>query len=216
MTVSPTGEVYVSHSENNYIRAFTTTGSILYEWGTSGTEDGEVNTPGAIAVAPDGTVYVADDRNCRIQYFSPDGSFLGKWGIFDGNGKPARTRGVAVSAENIVYVTSYGDSKVRYFSSEGVLLGSWDARLKADRFETAFRSIAVDRTGKVLLMDNGNEIIKSFTNTGSFIGTYRYYDSRKGGFAGAGVLAIGRDDYVYVGEGLCRRVFIFKPADEPK
>jgi tripartite motif-containing protein 71 len=214
MAVSPAGVVYISHSKENCVRAFTTTGDFLYEWGTSGTNVGEFDTPGAIAVAPDGTVYVTDDRNYRIQYFSPEGSFLGKWGIPDGPGKSPRAYGVAVSENNIVYVTSYRDGEVGYFSPEGVFLGSWYAGLKDDRFKVSSDSLAIDSDGEVFFMDDGNERIKRFTATGSFTGAWTYYDSRKGGFAGAGVLAIGPDDYVYVGEGLCRCVFFFKPTRE--
>jgi DNA-binding beta-propeller fold protein YncE len=63
--------VYVIDFSNSRIQKFTDGGVFLGKWGTSGTADGQFDSPEQIAFDPSGNIYVADDGNARIQKFAP-------------------------------------------------------------------------------------------------------------------------------------------------
>ena len=52
-------------------------GTVLRQWGSKGTGNGQFTEPWGIAVAADGSVYVADTWNHRIQKFTNDGRLDG-------------------------------------------------------------------------------------------------------------------------------------------
>lgn len=54
--------------ENNRIQAFNSDGEFLYEWGTTGSGDGEFNSPARIDVGSHG-IFVLDAGNRRVQKF---------------------------------------------------------------------------------------------------------------------------------------------------
>src|SRR5262245_13883194 len=74
------GNVYVADYGNDRVQKFSSSGSFLTKWGTSGSGDGQFSGPAAIATDSSNNVYVSDSGNDRVQKFSSSGSFLTKWG----------------------------------------------------------------------------------------------------------------------------------------
>ncbi|MBF0457867.1 MAG: hypothetical protein HQK99_08235, partial [Nitrospirae bacterium] len=66
------GYVYVAEGGNNRIQKFTSDGTFVTKWGSSGAGNGMFNSPGAIVVDNKGYVYVVDSGNYRIQKFAPN------------------------------------------------------------------------------------------------------------------------------------------------
>jgi hypothetical protein len=60
----------VMDMHNHRIQKFTSDGTFLTKWGSSGTRDGQFDNPEGIAVDGSGHVYVADGSNHRIQKFA--------------------------------------------------------------------------------------------------------------------------------------------------
>ena len=70
MATDGSGNVYVVDTFNNRIEKFSSTGTFLTTWGSSGMGNGQLDAPYGVAVDGSGNVYVADTDNNRIQKFA--------------------------------------------------------------------------------------------------------------------------------------------------
>ena len=52
LTVAPSGNVYVTDSQNNRVQYFSPSGTYIGKWGSTGTGNGQFQVPSAVAVAP--------------------------------------------------------------------------------------------------------------------------------------------------------------------
>lgn len=87
------------------------------KWGSSGSGEGQFDSPFGVAVDGSGNVYVVDTYNHRIQKFDTYGAFLAKWGSQgSGDGQFDGPVGVAVDSSGNVYVTDTGNSRIQKFS----------------------------------------------------------------------------------------------------
>ena len=48
----------------------------LHKWGSTGSSNGQFDSPNGIAVDSSGNVYVTEDNNNRIQKFNSNGGFI--------------------------------------------------------------------------------------------------------------------------------------------
>ncbi|MBZ0171107.1 MAG: hypothetical protein K8E66_01880, partial [Phycisphaerales bacterium] len=103
-------------------------GSLLGEFGTAGSGDGEFRVPIGVDTDRDGYVYVSDMMGCRVQKFTPDGSFLAGFGeLGDYAGAFARPKQLAVDDDGIIYVVDAAFQNVQMFNDEFELLMSFGA-----------------------------------------------------------------------------------------
>ena len=87
--------------------------------GSSGTNNGQFNTPGGVATDSSKNVYVADSLNNRVQKFNSAGTYITQWGITgSNNGQFNRPIGAAVSGSS-VFVADLGNSRIEKFDSNG-------------------------------------------------------------------------------------------------
>ncbi len=66
-----TGDVYIADTGNNKIRAYSPTGTALWEAGTKGTGPGQFEGPWGLAVTPANHLYIADNKNNRVDHWVP-------------------------------------------------------------------------------------------------------------------------------------------------
>jgi DNA-binding beta-propeller fold protein YncE len=105
VAVDANGKVYATDRASNFVQVFTSSGAYLYQWGGTGSGDGQFGEPGGVAVDAGGNIYVADQDNNRIQKFTGNGTYLTQWGgLGSGMGLMRGPRGVAVDASGTVYV----------------------------------------------------------------------------------------------------------------
>ncbi len=76
---------YWLDGDNNVILKIGTSGKLLLQFGSKGSEDGQLNlppryVPQGMAIHSQNRLYVADTLNNRVQVFSTEGNFLAKWG----------------------------------------------------------------------------------------------------------------------------------------
>ncbi|MBF0459720.1 MAG: hypothetical protein HQK99_17675, partial [Nitrospirae bacterium] len=69
IAVDSSGFVYVVDSGNYRVQKFTSDGTFVTKWGSSGSGDGQFNYPWGIAVDSSGYVYVSDGSNRNVQKF---------------------------------------------------------------------------------------------------------------------------------------------------
>jgi hypothetical protein len=122
VAVSPLSRAY---SESDY--------TLILEWGSYGTGDGEFRFPNGICVDNQGYVYVADGGyeppmicNHRIQKFLTDGTFVTKWGSQGtGDGQfQNRIQGIATDSQYI-YVADQDNHRMQKFTLDGLFVSTW-------------------------------------------------------------------------------------------
>ena len=75
-----TGDLYVSDGYGNArVHKYSPDGTLLFSWGSPGTDPGEFNIVHNIATDKDGYVYVADRENHRVQVFDSNGRYETQW-----------------------------------------------------------------------------------------------------------------------------------------
>jgi len=116
VAVDASDNVYVSDSGHARIQKFTSSGTYLSHWGSSGTGNGQFHSPAGIAVDAAGNVFVADRNNHRIQKFTSSGVYLTQWGsLGSAQGQFDEPCDVAVDATGNVYVADWQNHRIQKF-----------------------------------------------------------------------------------------------------
>ena len=104
---------------------FNQDGTTLLTWGSSGSGDGQLNDPTAVAIDPTtNKVYVADPRNKRIQLLDSNGKFPTKWPVPEW-GQPAGFEDLAIDSKaGRLYASSDHMETVLVFDLNGTRRGS--------------------------------------------------------------------------------------------
>jgi DNA-binding beta-propeller fold protein YncE len=92
----------------------------LYSWGEYGSDPGQFDDPGGIAVGADGKIYVADTDNHRIQVLEGDGTPLVQYGSEgSGSGQFQYPKGIAVDSAGNIFVADTYNHRIVILSVEG-------------------------------------------------------------------------------------------------
>jgi DNA-binding beta-propeller fold protein YncE len=76
VAVGRDGDLYVLDGVNNRVVVFNAAGEFRFQFGSKGSDLGQMFFPLGITTTQDGKVYVADSGNHRFQVFSPDGKAI--------------------------------------------------------------------------------------------------------------------------------------------
>jgi len=119
VAVGPSGNVYVVEGGSaDKLYKFTPDGTLLGQWGGTGTGDGQFNTPYGVAVDADENVYVCEGGGNRVQKFTSDGVFLTKWGSpGSGDGQFIFPTDLAVDSDFNIYVVDSANHRIQKFGS---------------------------------------------------------------------------------------------------
>ena len=146
ITHDSSNNIYVADQYNNRVQKFTSAGSLITQFGTSGLssyggyEDSYGNggsgnnvrfySPAGTAIDNDGNTYVSDQGNNRIMKFNSSGNFVsqiasssvGSYGEpsnGSNNGEFDRPAGMVTDASNNLYVADFGNNRIQKFNSSG-------------------------------------------------------------------------------------------------
>ena len=134
VSVTPTGDVYVSDgSRNSRVHKYAPDGTLIKSWGEPGNARDLRNTrdkPGFFHTVHsvwehDGKVYVADRENNRIQIFNLNGDYLDMWTGFE---RPTK---LYVGADGVMYVAELED-RVSIIDLQGNVIGRFGSERSHD------------------------------------------------------------------------------------
>src|SRR5579863_3739446 len=74
IAVDSDGNVYVSDYAQDRVVKFGPDGTVLAQWGGSGSGLGQFDAPFGVALDDHNTLFVVDQLNCRVQHFALDGT----------------------------------------------------------------------------------------------------------------------------------------------
>ncbi|MGQ9609157.1 MAG: virginiamycin B lyase family protein [bacterium] len=195
------GNGYIVDKDNNCIWKLSSTGAFLTKWGSTGTENGQFNSPYGIALDNEGNIYIADTDNNRIQVFSSDGKFLRSWGTYGSDdGQLIYPKGVSVDKLGNVYVVDSGNHRIQKFSSTGLFLSKWGSEGSGNGQFNYPYDILVTSSDDVYVSDMNNHRIQKFNSNGTFITKWGSEGFSDGQFQGPCGLAVDDNGNVYVAD----------------
>lgn len=214
LTADSAGNLYVFDSGKHRILKFDSQGSLILEWGSLGSEEGEFNcyedkgTICGIAVDAQDNLYVVDKGNYRIQKFDGEGNFLLAWGSQGTeDGQFVRPIYVAVDAQNHVFVTDDRNPVIQKFDSSGQFLGKWGSFGKAEGQFRHATGIGIDSEGNIYVSDYENQRVQKFDNDGQFLMVWRTGANGQSGVPEA--IAVDENDRVYVTDSDLKQIELF-------
>ncbi|MGH2355810.1 MAG: flippase activity-associated protein Agl23, partial [Chloroflexota bacterium] len=185
----------------------------ITQWGSSGSEPGQLNTPRGVALDAEGNVYVVDTLNNRIQKFDRTGKLLTAWGTKgSGDGQFVEPMGIAVDGQGNVFVADTWNHRIQKFDANGRFLAKWNGQ------QGGFwgpRAIAVDSQGNVYVTDTGNKRIQKFDNAGMLLAQFGGPGSGPGQLNEPIGLAVTPDGELYVADTNNRRIQKFDASGTP-
>jgi hypothetical protein len=208
VAVDTSGNVYVAAFRR--IEKYTNTGSLITQWGSYGSGDGQFDQISGIAVDASGNVYVTDTyigtfpNAPRVQKFTSTGTFITKWGSFGGgDGQFYDHKGLAVDPSGNVFVADTGNYRIQKFDATGTFLTKWGSSGNGDGQFVNPVAVAVDGSGNVYVTEEGSIVtgggrVQKFTNSGVFITSWGSVGSGYGQFDGAYGVAVDTSGNVYV------------------
>lgn len=190
--VDDSGIIYVFDTDvvkwqYNRIQKFTPYGQFLGRLERKTPDADTVNLPIDLAADNEGNLLVLaveyrreTNRTyaVRIEKYSRNGEFLSQWGgeAGSGDGQFQRPTSIAVDAEGNIYISETVNGRVQKFDSSGKFLAKWGAlgsfAHEGDGlFGGGARSLAIDRTGSIFVLDVSS--VQKFTPTGEFLARWK-------------------------------------------
>ena len=109
-------KVFVSDRDAHLIKVYSSNGRFLYEFGTYGTGDGELNHPTGLAVDKMGHLLVCSLGNHRVQVFTLDGKFVAKFGEYGQElGQMFSPSSVSVLKSGRIVVGEFDNNRLQIF-----------------------------------------------------------------------------------------------------
>lgn len=169
VAVDSRDRVYAFVRKPPVVLVYDRAGRFLTLWG----ED-VFDTPHGIWISPDDRIYCADSGDHTIRTFTTEGVLLETMGTPGQPGPPDMpfnmpTKAV-LSASGELYVSDgYGQFRVHRFAPDGVLLRSWGEQGQGPGQFALPHSVAVDRQGRILVVDRENNRIQLFDADVTFL-----------------------------------------------
>ena len=170
------GRLYVVDSGNQRVEIFdisTATPSFISSFGTSGTGDGQFDTP--VGVAYDsGSVYVVDSELDRVQQFDPDGVYIAQFGTSgNGNGEFNFPQSIVFGGAGNFFVVDSGNNRIQKFSSSFEYLDSYGTAGTGPGAFTNPTSMYYDSgSANFYVVDSGNSRVQKFDSGFVYLGQW--------------------------------------------
>ena len=185
---------------------------LLVDFGSNGTEDGEMMWPVSIALDGDRNIYVSDEALQRISTFDREGQFLGKWDVHgSGGGEFDRPTGIAFDHEDNLLVVDGLNNRIQKYTRDGHYMGGWGREDRRDGEFNVPWGICVDKAGDVYVADWRNDRIQKFDPDGKHLATWGESGTGDRQFSRPSGVAVDEDGDIYVAGWGNERVQVLGP-----
>jgi tripartite motif-containing protein 71 len=157
-----------------YVTKFSSNGSLLAQWGSQGSGNGQFNWAYGIAVDAAGNVYVADGSNNRVQIFDNNGNYLSQFGTAgSGNGQFNYDGWIAVDTSGNVYTGEREGHRIQKFANVIATISGTPSTTDTAGTYYSFTPSAYDINGNPLTFSISNKPSWATFNpsTGTLSGT---------------------------------------------
>jgi DNA-binding beta-propeller fold protein YncE len=173
MIMDRDGTIIVIEPHYNRVNYHGTDGKLVHQWGTQGTNAGQLIFPRSVAVNSAGETYISEYGMVeRVQRFSSRGTnLLGVIGIGagEGPGEFRRAEGIGIDAKDRVFVADSSNHRVQVFSREGkFLLEHGKAGTGAGEMSYPY-DVRVDSAGNEYVCEFGNSRVQIFDRDGRHV-----------------------------------------------
>ncbi len=164
--------------------------------------------PMGVTVDSFGRIFVTDAVLHRVMVFDQSGRFLTSIGSREELERPV---GIAINEEaGRIYVVDSKKHRVAVFDfKDGKLLFTFGERGMEEGQFNFPSNIAIDREGRVWVVDTINGRVQSFDEEGNFIDTFGRLGDAPGTFGRPKGIAIDQEGHIYVVDGAFNNVQIF-------
>ena len=197
--------------------------SYSFHFGGSGSGNGQFKEPWAIAVDTSENVWALDTGNDRVEKFSPTGAFIAAYGKGGtGASEFKEPLGIAVNhtADN-VYVADGENNRIEELNSSGGFVetigwGVSDGKSELEVCKSSCKAgiaglgngqlkyptaLTVDSNGDIWVVDNGNDRVEEFSETGSYVTQFGSKGSGNSEFIEPAAIAISEGSVYVVDQG---------------
>jgi DNA-binding beta-propeller fold protein YncE len=223
--------LYLTAMDDDLIYEYTTTGTLVRQWGGTGSGPGQLTYPEKLAFDAQGNLYVTEfgspsfggsqGENDRIQKFSPTGTPLAQWGkLGSGLGQFNGPVGIAVDQQGDIYVADVGNHRIQKLSPTGQPLTQWHTVGSGigELTETGY-DLALDAAGNVYVSEPhpsgaGIERIEKFSPAGERLTHWGASGTGPGQFNKPFGLGLDRKGNVFVVDSGNNRIQEFSPTGQ--
>jgi len=163
LTYDADGKLYIADNHSGQIFIYGPDGRKRQQFGSRGTDEGQLQSVCAIAIGSDGAIYVADQQAIAVQVFDSQGNFVRGWGRHEmGAANFSLPSGIALDSQGHVLVTDELRHQVKIFTPAGVLLHQFGG-LGEGAGQLSFPSdVAVDDKDRIYVVERGNARVQVF------------------------------------------------------
>ncbi len=156
---------------NNRVEEFSSYGEYEGQFGSSGSEPGQLSGPAGITISGE-NLYVAEYNNNRVSEFTSAGTFIAKFGSAgSGEGQFSGPNNIATESETgDLYVADKNNNRMEEFSPNGTFLRAFGSKGSGNgQFEAnGPQDVAVGGLGEIYITDTANNRIQEWETTYSF------------------------------------------------
>jgi ABC-type Fe3+ transport system permease subunit/DNA-binding beta-propeller fold protein YncE len=208
MILDSDGNVVVIEPHYQRINHFSTEGKLLTQWGTRGTNTGQLIMPRSMAVDSHGNMFISEYTIVdRVQEFSPEKKLLNIFGHSGtGPGEFDRPEGLGIDAADRLYVADSSNHRIQVFSPDGKFLRCY-GKPGSGLGELSYPyDVRVDREGRQYVCEFGNSRIQVFDPSGKPIEIIGRAGTAPGEFGNPYAIALDSKGNLYVADSQNHRV----------
>ena len=195
------GELFVPDYIHSHVQVFTGAGAFIVQFGTNGTNPGQMVWPAGAATDAFGYLYVTDANNNRVTTYDLRGAYQAEWGApGTGDGQFSNANGIAVDASRNVFVADEVANRIQKFTSWGGFLGKWGSAGTGNGQFSTPASLATDRAGNVYVADMLNYRIQKFDGNGVYLTQWGTQGSLAGQFELPASIVMDAEDNLLVAD----------------
>jgi tripartite motif-containing protein 71 len=179
-------------------------------FGSSGSGNGQLASPGDVAQDSKGNLWVVNKGNNRIEKFNEKGEYLTKFGTYGAaTGQFNRPTSIAIDAKGNFWVTDAGNNRIQEFNESGVFLKAVGSYGAGNGQFSGPEGIAIDGKGNLWISDTYNARLQKFNENGEFIKVVGTRGSATGQLVEPTGIDIGPGGNVWVADWANNRVEVY-------